>query len=378
METIIGLGIFVLIVAGMVVVVLIKKKKDSPVTPEVPIWTPPQTPGLHLIVDNPNRKAEYYEGQRILDGLLLGDYGLQIGGARISKWNGLTNTFTTELQTDRESIYDMFDPGDGLHLACTEHFGDIYKRNASGVWELKYTTGRHDDLMFYFRQAPDGTVYANWNGFSNQLSGLVKSTDKGNTWQPSTQFPAGMELCGMCVDGNSLADVLLGGKIGWAAIIVDGTGKTIVSYDSGNQDGYQNWAVIRKDNIINAGTWNCTDKADGSYINAINPNGSGKQCMPPLYRSPGEFYIGPLGRFIEAMKIGPDGIRYAVITKGWGEEGQALLVSSPDAYTWTLLATIPCPMIVEMDFSDGGVFLYGGQHEGYGLTGYGRVYFFKF
>ena len=376
MQTYIVLGIFALIAAGIVVFIIIKKKKDTPVTPEVAPWTPPQTPGLHLIFDNANSKREFFCGTRIPEGLLLGDYGLQVGGAKIQKWNGLTNVLTDELQTIYESIFGMINPGDDLPVAIAEHYGAILKRDSAGKWVLKFSTERNADLALKIVQKADQSLWVIINGFDNQLSYLVKSTDLGNAWQKDFQFPAGFELCGMYANGNEL---ILGGKNGEKQVILDGTGRVIVSWEpEGEPLHYQYWAVIKDANgVINAGTWNATNMADGSYINAIRPDDTGQQCVPPFAVPPGKTYTGQIGAFIQAMGI-KDGVRYAVLSRGWGQEGTAVLLSANDPYNWTFECEIPCPMIVEMSFSDGGVFLYGGCHEGYGLNGYGRVYFYKF
>jgi hypothetical protein len=313
-------------------------------------WAPTQK-GLHLILDTQD-KHEYFSAMRIENGLLLGSYGLHDGGARIYFFDG--KTLTLELQTDRESIFDMFMPDDGLPLATSEHNASIYKRTATGEWELKYSRSRYEDLMFYIRKTDDGTLWANWNGYDNNMSGLIKSNDNGNTWQDSTQFP-GWWLCGMCVDGN---DVFLSGSKDNSNVIVDKTGKVIESCI--NDSNYVNWGICKKDGILNYGTWNDTNKADGSYINVNN----GSVSMQVADQKP---------PFVQAIAI-KNGVRYAIATWDWNDAANSTLVlQSPDGYNWSILTTIPCAHIMNMYFADDGMYLMGGRNRYFG-----KVYFYKF
>jgi hypothetical protein len=348
-----------------------RRYKDIPVTPPlippaVPptsAWEPPKEKGLHCLIDRAG--DEIFSLARVPTGFVFGEYSVS-RNPHIRHFNG---KISNEIQlSDKESVYMMRDPGDGQILATTEWNASILKRSLSGVWEVKYSRSRHEDLMLGLAQTANGDMYGVWNGFDNNTSGIVKSTDKGNTWIDVRTF-SGMMLNGICADGT---EVICAGGDGYQAtfqILVNGvTGQVIEKYK--NEFHYSNWSVVKSNGIINYGTWNCTPQADGCYICTFI--GAGDQVMPPLARQDGKQYFGSLGTFVQSMGI-YKGIRYAVLTHGWEDQGKTtLLVHSIDGKKWVLLTEIPCAHIMGMSFGDDGIYTMGGC---YGK--FGRVYFYR-
>ena len=314
-------------------------------------WQPPQTPGLHLILDRAS-KREYFSVLRVPGGLLLGEYGLYEGGPEIQFYDG---ALKTEIHIpDVESVFSIFDPGDGLPLATTEHHGRIYKRTAAGKWELKYSRLEQIALMFYVRKA--GALYGLYNLYGSHLSGLVCSLDKGNTWTEMFQY-VGMDFFGIASDGDF---IYLAGSVNNYPILATIEGKEITSYPSAK--GYSWWGIAKAGGVWNMGTW--TKYEDGvdqpGYIDAFDGI------------KPAKVYTTDRPH-IHAMDI-HQGKRYAVATWDWNASSDktSLLLTSPDGYSWSVLVTIPCPHIMGMGFGDGGVYLAGGK-----FRENGRVYFFR-
>jgi hypothetical protein len=327
-------------------------------------WIAPTSKGLHLILEQ--KGDEIFSLARIPEGFVFGEYSVG-RNPRIQKYNG-SNVVTEITVQNKESIYKMLDPGDGLILATTEWNASILKRSLSGEWEVKYSRSRHEDLMLGLAQTSNGDVYGVWNGYDNNISGVVKSTDKGNSWSEVRTFND-MMLMGICADGN---EVICAGGNGYQStfqILVNGiTGQVIEKYN--NDFHYSNWSVIKANGIINYGTWNCTPEADGCYICTFI--GAGDQVMPPIVNEDGKQWFGPLGTFLQAMGIYQE-VRYAVATFGWEDTNKnTLLLKSTDGKKWVLLSSVPCAHIMGMSFGDDGIYLMGGC---YGK--FGRIYFYK-
>lgn len=327
--------------------------------PQTALWRPPQTPGLHLILERADKKL-YFSALRTADGLLLGNYGLYHGGPDIQFFDG---TLTTEQNfPDRESIFDLFMPDDGLPLATTEHYGGIYKRTAPGQWERKYSRPRQQDVMLYLRRAGNA-LYGNWDSFDSSHGGLVKSTDQGNTWHDVAPYTQ-KSLYGMASDGNNiyLAGLAGGYRSGHEyPILMDIAGNVLASRPT--LKGYSWWGVVKSGNLFNMGTWHDYARPDGhGYIDAFDG-----VTLSTVYTTDRPH--------IHAMQIGPDGKRYAVATWDWdaSDSHTSLFLSSVDGYHWSVTGEIPCPHINGMHFADGGVYLLGGKKDGYG-----GVYFWKF
>ena len=326
---------------------------DPPVVdPPVTGWQPPQTPGLHLILDRAS-KREYFSVLRIPSGLLLGQYGLHEGGPEIQLYDG---ALKTEMKIpDVESVFSIFDPGDGLPLATTEHYGRIYKRATAGKWELKYSRPEQIALMFYIRKA--GALYGLYNLYGTHISGLVCSLDNGNTWTEMFQY-AGMDFFGIASADDF---IYLAGSKNDYLFMANIEGKEVTSFPSAK--GYAWWGIVKSGNLWNMGTWTNYDGGVGQsgYIDSFD----GKK--------PTRVYTTDRPH-IHAMGIHQDK-RYAVATWDWSASSDktSLLLSSSDGYSWSVLSEIPCPHIMGMSFADGGAYLVGGR-----FRDYGRVYFYKF
>lgn len=318
-----------------------------PIVISIPVeWQPPQTPGLHLILDQAN-KREYFSALRVPDGLLLGQYGSHEGGPDIQFFDG---TLKSEQNfPDRESIFDLYMPNDGLPLATTELYASIYKRTADGKWELKYSRPRQQDLMFYIRRAGNA-LYGNWDSFDSSRGGLVKSTDNGNTWIDIARYN-GKSLYGMASDDTN---IYLAGKMNGYPIMTDVNGNILASRP--DLEGYNYWGIAKSGNIWNMGTDN-GDRGGPSHIDVFDGS-----ILKTVYTTD-----RPIMQVIQIH----DGKRYAVASWNWDAVGKtSLLLISSDGYNWSILVEIPCPSILNMHFADGGVYLMGGRYRDYG-----RVYF---
>jgi hypothetical protein len=328
---------------------------EPPIIPDSnpgPVPSPVYGPGLTLILDLPNSKKEAFCHLNGYTGL----YGLHQGGAEILNPDG--TSFIPK--PERESIFQLLDPGDGQLLAITEHYASVFKR-INGEWKEVYNSLRQQDLALGICQTANGWLWVVANGFDNNTSRLILSVDVGFHWSAHKTFP-NMTLQGICTDGR---DVVLSGGDGESQLLVDGiTGEVIERYP--NNEGYSNWGVAiipgsapLKQRII-SGTWNCTDKADGCYINMI-----GASLMPPLWYPNGKEYDKPLGTFVQAGGT-CNGVPYFVITHGWDETaGESLLVKYAGGKRIEIVTKIPCAHIMGMNFTpDGkGVFLSGGVHD---------------
>ena len=318
-------------------------------------WMPPQTLGLHLILQQTTKK-EYFSVMRIPKGLLIGQYGLYEGGPEIHFFDG---KLKSELHIpDVESVMKIIDPGDGLPLACTEHYGRIYKRTASGQWVKKYQQGQQPTLMLDMAVAKTG-VYGVYNIYGSGNSGLVKSVDKGHTWS-ETKFTS-MALFGLSSDGtyiNMVGAHNLPGPQNVYPFMTNANGTVLCS--APDKKGLAWWGACGKDGVWNIGTWSkYSDGVDQpSYIYAWNGS-----KLTQVYQSNRPH--------IHAMEV-HNGVRYAVASWDWDVSGKtAQLLSSVDGYKWNVLADIPSH-IMGMSFGDGGVYLAGGK-----FREYGRVYFYK-
>ena len=328
-----------------------------PVEPSTGPWMPPQTSGLHKILSVASKK-EFFSVHRVEEGLLLGEYGLYEGGPKIYFFDGQLHE---ELHIpDVESVMRIIDPGDGLPLACTEHYGRIYKRTASGQWVKKYEQGQQPTLMLDMA-VTGGAVYGVYNIHGTGNSGLVKSVDKGNTWS-ETKF-TGKALFGLASDGtwiNMVGAHNLPGPQNVHPIMTNTDGNVLCS--APDKPGLAWWGACGMPGIWNMGTWSrYSDGVDqSSYIYAFNDSRMTQVCQSSRPH-------------IHAMDI-YNGVRYAVASWDWEVSGKtAQLLSSADGYSWRAIADIPCSYIMGMGFGDGGVYLAGGKYREYG-----SVYFYKF
>jgi len=314
-------------------------------------WIPPQSQGLHLILDRPDSKHEYFSSLRIPEGLLLGEYGMQEGGPNIQLYDG---QLKNELHIpDVESVMKIVDPGDGLPVAGIEHHGRIYKRDANGIWAKKFEIPGWENLVLGLTVL-DGVIYGGIDVYLSGKGYMIQSNDKGNTWVKTS---VDMDVFGIATDGINIR--LVGGKKG-TAVFTNRLGNIICS--KAGLPVYGWWGVCGMNGIWNMGTWSkYEDGVDQqSYIHAWNGS-----ALTQVYTT-NRPHIHAMGIY--------NNIRYAVATWDWNISGKtSLLLSSSDGYNWSILSEIPCAHIVGMSFGDGGIYLTGGKYREYG-----RVYFYKF
>lgn len=337
--------------------------RDAPIVilPIPLTWQPPQTPGLHLIVDQSNRR-EIFSIIRTADGLMFGDYGLDSGGSTIQTWDGKT-LMIDGLFPEVESVFDLYMPEDGMALLTNEHYANIRKRISPGVWETKYKKNSPMDLMFYIRRAGN-SLYANWITYGGGQGGIVRGDLNGNNWTDIVSYND-KALTGMWSDGSN---IYLAGSTGHNPgagypILTDISGKIL----SGRPDSpnHKYWGGCKFGNLFVLGTSSYASSGGAvSYPGHIDVfDGVKNTTVWTNERT-----------VIDKIEVYENKI-YAVVTWDWTSDRNktTLLMSSPDGYNWSLVCEIPCPHIIGTRFADGGVYLVGGRYRDYG-----RVYFYKF
>lgn len=319
-------------------------------------WMPPQTPGLHCIIKRQADKRQFFSGIRVPGGLILGDYGLNVGGASVRLWNG---KFTPDGQfPESESVFDFYLPSDGQMLLTNEHYATIRKRTSSG-WVKKYGRQAQTDLMFYIRKAGQ-SLYGNWMSFDKASGGVVSSDLTGNVWNEIVTY-TGKVFPGMTSDGNA---PYLAGKTGdyrgeGYPILADFRGNILSSRSDRPKNLY--WGVAKHGSVWVMGTCN------GHLI----PSAQGEIH---LFDGSTNRTVWSNERNVIHSIENYNGKLYAVATWTWTVEGKtSLLLTSPDGYNWSVVSEIPCASIFGTRIQDGGIYMFGGKYESFG-----SVYFYKF
>lgn len=322
--------------------------------PQPPTPPTPHPDGLSLVLSTTDGK-ECFCALEIPEGLLVGRYGLHKGGADIML-NGKVE-FTPS--PERESFFQLFRTKKGRILATIEHYASVFARD-NGVWACKYKTDSQPNLALGICQTDDGRLWVLWNDgwTSPDFSVLICSDDDGETWHEYKRYP-GLELCGICADGN---DIFMAGANDKGEVLVDINGNVLMSVPNGFL-GYQYWPVISANGVWNVGTWNAsgTPGIEG-FINVLGPGGSATA------------YGGDNWPFCQAMTIFK-GVRYAVFTWGWEDSGKnSALFSSVSGLkgSWKKVVDVPCAHIMGVNPGTDGLYLCGGR-----FGDFGRVYFYK-
>ena len=336
---------------------------NDPATPPPTVdaaWQPPQTPGLRLILDQANRR-EIFSAIRIPDGLMYGDYDLDVGGPTVQTWDGKTLTIDGQFP-ECESVYNLYMPEDGMVLLTNEHYGIIRKRVSPGVWEIKYKMSSTMDLMFLILRAGNN-LYANWFTYGKGRGGIVRSDLNGNDWTEVSHY-TNKAMIGMFSDGSNI--YLAGATGSWPGagypILTDFGGNIM----SGRPDcpNYKYQGIAKFKDLFILGTTSYVSsggKANDSHIDVFDGS---KNITVWTNERP----------VIPKMEVYENKV-YAVVTWDWDADSNktTLLMSSPDGYNWNIVVEIPCPHIIGMSFADDGIYLMGGRYRDFG-----RVYFWKF
>lgn len=312
-------------------------------------FQPPQAPGLHLILDIANSKRCLFTGMRFNDGLLLGDYGLHVGGAKIQFYDGdkLVDeaTLTDPLG---ESIFHLIAADDGVPIASCEHFGMMYRRDGN-PWRQTQASIVYEDLAFgIFRLG--GNLYCLVCSFRGKDSYILRSSDNGKTWQKTHVFTGGWPQMG-CGNSDGVR-ILLAGSENDSPVIRD-VNKTVVAR-RGDISGKGYTQLCGKN-----GAWNFAGDSWIDYWESGTPR--------TVFQSSRQHAMW--------LEVGPDGTRIALFS-AWDQTdyGDAqVAISRDNGQSWSQLCMVPCPCLLGTHFADGGVYLFGGKYREYG-----RVYFYKF
>ncbi len=336
----------------------------NPVEPEpVPVisgWQPPQTPGLHCILVNHGSKRHYMSGLRIPDGLLLGDYGLHVGGAKIQRFDG--TLYDEATMPDRESIYFFWMTPDGLPICTVEFYASILKRVASGKWEHRYTRPGQRELMFDPSQYGNEIIALRVNYAWGDAGTIVKGDANGNVWNDWKSY-SNKRIMNLATDGNSV--VMCGYNDRTISALFDANGNQIASRDENYVDQCYDYCISGNGNVNMA-------------ARSITEDHNHRNAYIDLYDGKNIFTVcDDLARpWIMDMQVDKaTGFRYAVVSV-WQETDHPtsqLLESRNNGYAWKEVTEIPMPMCLSMQIADGGIYLFGGKYEDYGA-----VYFWKF
>lgn len=356
----------IFLVLVMVILIICCGEDSSPIIEPASTTAPvgsmvPPNPKLTLIIDQPNSLRQLFTAIKFDSGVLVGDYGLNVGGPTVNVWDG-KNFILDSTFTECESVFDLYMPEDGLPILTNEYYGKIRKRLGPGVWETKYSRPYERDLMFYILRAGDN-LYANWLSFDKPRGGVVRGDLNGNNWSEVSSY-TNKALPGMCSDGSNI--YLAGQTDQWYNTgypILTDIGGSIISRRM-DKPGFRYWGVCKFNNIFILGT------IDDSPFPGIPPHSvqidvfDGTTNTTVWSNERSSIYK------IEEHK----GKVYTVVTWDWyaSPDKTSLLMVSSDGYKWDVLAEIPCPSIIGMKIYDDGIYLSGGKFQTFG-----KMFFYK-
>lgn len=311
---------------------------------------PGPTPGPAPTPGEWNPIVDKRDGKEIFCTLwpLVCEYGLGQGGPHILRHEN--GQLISELHIpDAESVMEIIDPGDGLPIAITEHWGRVYKRTPAQKWEKRFDSTIQPALGLGLVKANDaayGVVNLVYAGKSESL--LIKSLDKGVSWT-KTAVPG--EMCGIGTDGLNIR--LVGYQNG-KAVMTNRAGTVICSVPAIPGTGW--WSVCGEGDVWNMGSF---DK----YMDGVDRKGmiyawNGSK-LDPVFTTDRPH--------IHRLKIF-NGKRWAIASWDWNAPSNktSLLLSASNPYDWKVETEIPCPHIIGMECRPEGTYLSGGEKDKYG------------
>jgi len=322
-------------------------------------FQPPQTTGLHLILDLKGSQRCLFTGLRYKDGLLLGDYGLNVGGAKLQYFDGDKvideATFTNPVA---ESVFHIVLANDGVPICSNEHYAMMHRRQSNGSWNKTFGgTGmiRHDICFGIFKLGQ--VLYCFVHAFEDPTRAgfMIRSNDNGQTWQKTMDFNERILWCGNS-DGQR---VLIAGAQDNHPWVIDENNSTIA--ERGDLQGKGYYQLCGKN-----GAWNF-----------LGNNFSGHGAFIDYWAggTPRTVFIAnrPYAMWSEVDPT--TGYRIALFSV-WNStdyNDSQVAISKDNGQTWNQLCMVPTPCLLGTCFADGGVYLFGGKYQEYG-----RVYFYKF
>jgi hypothetical protein len=314
----------------------------------------PTTPGLHLILDIPGSQRPLFTGMRFQTGLLLGDYGNHVGGAKIQYWDG--RTLTTEKFFDNpkaESVFHLIAADDGVPICSCEFYSRMCRRE-NGTWNTTFESPVFEDLAFGIFRC-DGVLYCLVCTGGKPDGFMIHSGDNGKTW------PKRYNYSGVSPQGCANSDghrILLTGAESNRPVVRDVNSNIVTKRD--DLPGKEYTQLCGRD-----GRWNFAGN-----------NNSGDSRSPFIdYWENGvpRTVFNSNKRYAMWSECDPLSEIRVVLFAAWKEpDADSQVAYSKDGgKTWDSFM-VPCSCLFGSHFADGGVYLFGGD------WGSGRVYFYKF
>ena len=325
-------------------------------------WAPPTTSGLHLIFDNPGSKRFYMSGIRTKDGLLMGDYGLHVGGPKIQFFDGTLHDI--QIFPEMESIYNFYKNKSGQVFFTTEHYASIYKYpQMTKVYSDPSITA----LMFQIQEGAGGLVAQKVDTAGGSVTTIVRSLDDGETWH-DWKVVSGKRMVNMGTDGVNVR--LCGANFygdTCTPMVLDENGTILIQRPDFPDTNYN--AIAGRGGFwamgANALVFNAKYSEHNAYMDWYD--GKNAMCVKDFTRN----YV---------MDIQVDqvtGYMWAIVSV-WDETNWPsieLACSKDCGHSWEVVCEVPGPAIIAQYISqeDKGIYLFGGKYEDFG-----RVYFYKF
>lgn len=328
-----------------------KYGKDEGRNYKKPGWQPSTEQGLHHVLTLAGSQRCLFTGMKYKDGLLLGDYGLHVGGAKIQYWNGEKVVdeahFTDPLA---ESVFHFVLAGDGIPIASGEHFGLMFRKDGppEKPWRITYNSGEYVDLAFGIFKV-GGNFYCLVCKGGYQEAHLIESTDDGRSWHKIKDYHDMQIGCGNS-DG---AVIRFTGERDSHPTVRDINGSVSIYRDDITGKGYTQLCG-------RSGLWNFLGDA---WIDSWDGNNIRRVFESDRYHA-------------MWSECDPYSQTRIALFSSWNQityPDAQVAISRDDGKTWGELCKVPCPCLLGTYFADGGVYLFGGKYEDYGC-----VYFYKF
>lgn len=318
-------------------------------------WVPPKETKVFGELPGPF----FMSGMPFPDGLRIGTYKDSAGIARLYKYDG---AFHELWSAPCESVYHIQKRKNGRVMFSTECPAGIGIEGDDGKITWRQLRGEPDSLAFDIWPYRGGWMVFTVSNVTYTRIKIYTSQDDGVTWQLYREHnvPDGcIKQC--CTDGDTY--YIYGHKNRYPYVEREDGKQTIWMKDYKDQE--INYASV-KDGLFTLGMNNIDDLiSDGTRRNGYVMPGwtsgmyhSGIDCKPP---------------WIMQTEVYPSG-RYAVASI-WNEGGYPnpeIVYSRDGQRNWAHIASVPFPSVQTMDYGDGGIYCFGGQHGQFG-----KVYFLK-